>query len=185
MLAKLFALGLVLSPTLASPQGPPAADPCKCEVVNKVYGVGDCKCTITGQGEVPAFSYSTPVFPEGIPQHGVCNQGTCPGNNMCTYKPIQITITIAACARTCTGHEAADPGVPWKREVPPEMAAVESTGTWGFGSSTTITSGVPNVGNPNMCGQGPFEEKITFYKWNGQEAYKVVFQFGCGNCRGQ
>jgi hypothetical protein len=175
-----LALGFGLRAQVSS-----SPDRCKCAVVNKVYTIGDdCKCSIEGQGELPAFSISQPVFPHGLPASGVCQKNTCTGNNQCTYKDIRVTLTIAACARACTGHEEEDQGVTFHRKPDPTMGAVPSSGTVGFGTSEVFTSGVPTQGSPNICGSGPFEESITFLRKDDQHAFKIVFQFGCGDCRG-
>jgi hypothetical protein len=180
-----FVLFLALGVGLRA-QISPSPDRCKCAVVNTVFTIGgDCKCSIPGTGSPrPAFSVSEPVFPDGIPADGVCTKNTCTGNNECTYKPIQVVLTIAACARTCTGHDEDEPDVNFRRTPDPTMGSVPSTGSVGFGQQQTFTSGTPSVGSPNLCGSGPFEESITFLKQDGQHAFKIVFQFGCGNCRG-
>jgi hypothetical protein len=169
---------------LVPPQGPtPQVDPCTCAVVNRVNGIGDCKCDLIGQGRVDAFSYSQPVVPEGLAENGVCNATSCTGNNRCTFKPIRTTFTITACARKCTGHDDADTGLEWKRTGVAEMGSVDTAGKLDFGSSTTITSGAPYAAH-SQCGSGPFEETITFKRKDLQDAYKLVFTFGCGKCRG-
>lgn len=162
-------------------------DDCKCKVVNKVYDTGgDCECDAGGgQGMVQALSIGEPTYPDGDFKDGACAAGNCPQADAknCTYKPIRVTFTLTACARSCTGHPPADPGVEWKREYVPPAAfpVVGSNGTVPFGTTWVITS-VPPLGTNAECGDGPFQEKILFKKKDGQTAFTIYFEYGCGDC---
>jgi hypothetical protein len=182
---SLIALFLTAAMALVapSPQNPAPADPCKCAVVNKPKLIdADCKCELEGVGEVPAFDSTTPVFPDGVAAPGVCSAAPCTGNNQCTFKAVATTVTIAACARKCTGHEDTDPCVSWARRAFPEAGGVGSTGCHAFGGSVEYIAAAPGA-NHRSCGGANMEDTITFYKVDGTIAFKLVFTFSCGSCR--
>lgn len=170
---------------------PPASLPattneCECEVVNTVRSMNledVCKCTVPGAAPGPAISVSMPVYPEGLPVNGDCLAGTCVGPNTCTYKNMQVNVTVAACARTCTGHDLGDAGVDWKRPAFAAGGATGSTGTAPFGQMTPFSSAKPTAPGTAECGTATMTDSITFYKANGNEAFKLEFQFACGSCR--
>lgn len=175
----LGAVAALVSPNL---QDPPAADPCKCEVVNTVeMSKSDCKCNLPGVGEVPGFHMGTPVFPEGLPADGVCNKAPCAGSNSCTFKVVATTVTISACARKCTGHKDTSSCVEWRRTGLTEAGTVGSSGCHDFGVSITYT-GAPPLPNRSSCGTATVKDTITFYKANGNIAFELVFSYGCGQC---
>jgi len=161
----------------------PLTDRCKCAVVNDGKLIGeDCKCDLVGVGEVPGFDGTTPIFPEGLPAHGVCNASPCTGNNRCTFKAVAVTVTIAACARKCTGHEDADPCVSWVRRPFPEGGGVGSNGCHPIGASVSYIATPPGQ-NHSSCGGDLMEDTMTFKKADGTVAFKLVFSFQCGSCR--
>lgn len=176
-------LGAVAALVSPSFQDPPAVDPCKCEVVNKVkMSESDCKCNLPGDPDpVEAYDSSTPVFPEGLPEDGVCNKAPCAGDNTCTFQVVATTVTIAACARKCTGHKETSSCVRWKRTGLVEAGTVGSEGCHDFGVAVTYI-GLPPGPNYSACGTPQVEDVITFYKSNGNVAFKLTFSYGCGSC---
>lgn len=164
-------------------QDPPAADPCKCEVVNSVtLSQNDCKCKLPGTtAPVPAIDSVTPVFPEGLPEDGVCDKAPCTGDNKCEYKPIEVVVTIAACARKCTGHDDEDLCVRWTRPAFAPAQTVATSGCHNIGANIVYTGPAPSA-NLSSCGTAQMEDTITFYKKNGNVAAKLTFSFACGAC---
>jgi hypothetical protein len=161
-------------------------DPCECEVVNKytvTKGTGDCECTDPGSGsKVLPFTISDPVYPDGAPEAGECSAGDCEGDNLCTYKPVEATVTVAICARDCTKHLPSEMSLTVKTSYGPQWTTQPSSGTQNFNSTLSYTIGPPSATDANLCGSGPFEAKVEFKKKNGQNALKLTFEFGCGKC---
>ncbi|MCU0867332.1 MAG: sigma-70 family RNA polymerase sigma factor [Planctomycetes bacterium] len=167
-------------------QDPVPVSPCQCEVVNKATPIpaSDCKCETPGSGQTIPISATEEVFPDGLPDHGVCNENGCNGNNKCTYKPMSVTITIAACARTCTGHDDTDPGVDWEWSHDQSFwTTATSYGTHPFNWGQPFTMTAPSVSAANDCGSGPKKSTLTFKKKNKQTAFTLEFEFGCGTCK--
>lgn len=171
--------------SVVNAQDPPG-DSCVCEVVNTVHvtsGTGDCTCRDPGNGsQVDPFTVGTPVYPDGAPEPGVCvecDEGT---PSACTFKPVEVSVTIAICARECTGHKAGDPGVPWKRAYGTGWSNLPTSGSQNFNSTQAYTMPPPNAPNSSLCGSGPFESTVVFYKKNGTMALKLTFEFACGKC---
>ncbi|MFN6147412.1 MAG: hypothetical protein ACK5AL_13705 [Planctomycetota bacterium] len=103
-------------------------------------------------------------------------------SNRCTYADMTVDVTISACVRDCTDHDPSDTGVGWKRPAFPAGNAVESSGTALFGVATTFTSAKPTALNAADCGTKTMTDSITFYKANGNVAFKLEFEFACGSC---
>lgn len=166
------------------------ADPCKCKVTAKrKFSAEVCKCKdpVTDE-EVDAFSVSVLVYPDGLPESGKCVANGCPGENGqpkdCVYKAIEINLTIAECARACTGHPAGAGGVSYKREFSAGYGNQPSAGSLTFGGNHLIRSAVPN-GLPGLgqCGSGPFKETYTFLSFDQTSTvFSVWFEFACGQC---
>jgi len=174
--------------TLIPFQEPQPEDPCACEVVNTFdssSGTGDCKCTDPGTGsKIPPFTVGVAVYPDGAPSPGVCTGGECEDKtgSACTFTSIQVSVTIAICARACTGHASTDLGVDWKKAFGPGWANQPDSGAQAFNSTVAYTMPPPNAPNANICGSGPWESTITFNKKNGTKALQLTFEFACGKC---
>ncbi|MFN7671339.1 MAG: hypothetical protein ACK595_03955 [Planctomycetota bacterium] len=106
-------------------------------------------------------------------------------SNRCTYADMTVDVTISACVRDCTDHDPSDTGVGWKRPAFPAGNAVESSGTAPFAVATTVTSAAPTALHAAECGIATMTDSITFYKANGNEAFKLEFEFACGSCEAQ
>lgn len=185
--AVLAASVALLAPMQPVPPLSPLANtnPCECTVVNAASSTkldDVCKCAVPGAAPGPSISASVAVYPQGVPANGECRAGTCVGPNRCTYADMTVNVTISACARDCTEHDPSDTGVDWKRPAFPAGNAVGSSGTAPFGVATTFTSAKPTALAAAECGTAPMTDSITFYKANGNEAFKLEFQFACGSC---
>ena len=187
VLAAFVALAAPLQP--APPASLPATtNPCVCKVVNSSSSTNlddVCKCTVPGAAPVPAISASVAVYPEGLPVNGECRAGTCDGPNTCTYKDMQVNVTVAACARDCTEHDPGAAGVEWKRPEFSVGGAAGSSGVAPFGQVTLFSSAKPTALGKADCGTATMTDSITFFHANGNVAFKLEFSFACGSCRAQ
>lgn len=159
---------------------------CACKVVNKAYVVGDCKCDLPGGGgKVKAVSISVPVFVGGDPEDGVCSDEPCTNPKDCVYRNIEVTVTIASCARTCSGHGPDVDDIDFGRTYSPAAGwtGTPTGGSMAIGGSETVTGPLPNGNGANLCGVGPFKDTMVFKKADGQTLAEVVFEFGCGKCK--
>jgi len=161
-------------------------DDCACDVVNKAYVVGDCKCELAGGGgKVKAVSISVPVFVGGDPEPGVCTDEPCTNPKDCTYRNIQVSVTIASCARKCSGHGTDATHIGYGRTYSPPggWSGTPAGGSVAIGGSESVTGLSPNNNGANFCGAGPYKDTLVFKKANGQTLAEVVFEFGCGKCK--
>jgi hypothetical protein len=160
---------------------------CKCEVVNTTHRVDSmsaCECTNPGSS-VPKrpIAASEEVFPEDLSRHGDCTDCDASNNGRCTYAAMQVTVTIANCARDCTGHKPTDAGVAWSLDKPIDWwGSTNSSGVHAFGAVHVYTVEPPSADGKSDCGTAPKKAELTFKKKNGQTAYTVFFEFGCGAC---
>lgn len=188
--AVLAAFVALLAPMHPVPPLSPLANtnPCECTVVNAASSTkldDVCKCAVPGAAPGPSISASVAVYPQGVPANGECRAGTCVGPNRCTYADMTVNVTISACARDCTGHKPNAPGVKWDRPPFPAGNAAGSSGTAAFGVVTPFASAKPTALHAAECGTATMTDSITFYKANGNEAFKLEFKFACGSCEAQ
>lgn len=153
-------------------------DPCACRVVNSsTVATASGSCMLPGQGSVPCFDVSTPTYPEGgMPQNGVCHfPPVCDGLSKCTYKNMQVTVTIASCATGCAVPNA----VRWQQVRPGNHGNTNGTQSVNSQQSYTIVWD----GVSNLCGTADTSVFLVFYRTDGTEAFKVEFKWGCGQCQ--
>lgn len=166
-----------------------AQDPdpdCVCGVVNKSYVIGDCTCELAGgNGDTEAVSISTTVFQGGDPISGTCGTQMCGDATVCTYRNMDVTITVASCARECSDHSPEVTVIPYTRSYsqPTAWTGTPSNGGVTIGTGAPATSVHPNGQNSSTCGSGPFKDVLVFKKADGQTLAEVVFEYGCGKCK--
>lgn len=171
-------------------QDPPPVDPCACKVVNHAFpGPAPCKCQMPGDPDKTAsFSVSEETFPDGLPSDGKCSTSPCNPvvATPCTLKPMQVIVTIMACARQCTKHDPSVNVVPWKWSgvdafgvnMPNPMSGSQAIGTsFAFTLHPPADSGVTAE-----CGSGDKDATLTFLNKDATTAFTVTFRFGCGKC---
>ncbi len=150
---------------------------CVCAVLNSISTTTSSGSCTTGGASVPCFSASTVTYPQGgEPSDGECHDlPACSGPNVCTYKNMQVTVTIAPCAASC-GVKAT---VPFE-ERHPEAPTHNLNGTQAVGTSA------PYVFKPHGisqdCGTGQKTMYIRWLKKNGLNAFELTGKFGCGDC---
>ena len=162
-------------------------DPCACKVVNYTAPGPSCKCAMPGNPNlVPAFDASVATFPDGLPTNGKCNKPGCDTEEArpCTLKPMRVHVTAAACARDCTGHSSATPGVNWDWGIAGWGGNAPSplNGNQTFGTIVSYTLLPPQNTSAAECDGKEVSAELKFKNKDGTTAFFIKFVFGCGKC---
>ncbi len=163
------------------------SDPCACKVVNYTIASASCMCSNPGNpNPVRAFSSSVETFPDGQAEIGQCGKVGCDPESAhpCILKPMRVIVTVAACARDCTGHAATVNDVNWVWDLSNwgVSAPVPLTGTHAIGVALSYTLFPPEDPAYAECDGKENSAELKFKNKDGTTAFFVKFIFGCGKC---